>query len=148
MLPIKSVAVVCAVCLVAGAIGAYLAAAVIAAGKRKKKRRARAAAAITEKRQPERRSLADRLGVMNIILIICGGALLVFTLEMISLFKQCGAIPDTLVNCVFIALTGECGIMGWIKTTKEKNRERMWRKEDMGEAGKETQTPLDPPAAG
>lgn len=39
-------------------------------------------------------------------------------------------VPDTLVNCVFVALAGECGIMGWIKTSKEKNKDRRWQLED------------------
>ena len=39
-------------------------------------------------------------------------------------------VPDTLVNCVFAALAGECGIMGWIKTSKEKNKDRKWILED------------------
>ena len=39
-------------------------------------------------------------------------------------------IPDTLVTCVFASLAGECGIMGWIKTSKERKRERKWEIED------------------
>lgn len=36
--------------------------------------------------------------------------------------------------CVFATLGGECGIMGWIKTTKDRNRERKWEQEDKQEA--------------
>ena len=39
-------------------------------------------------------------------------------------------IPDTLVTCVFAALGGECGAMAWIKTAKERNKERKWEVED------------------
>ena len=68
-------------------------------------------------------------GVMNIILLISALLLAWFTVTMIQLFREYGMIPDTLVSCVFMALAGEAGIMGWIKTNKEKYRERRWQKE-------------------
>ena len=71
-----------------------------------------------------------RIGVMNIILVIVGVALVAFTVTMIWIFREKGAIPDTLVTCVFSAAAGECGIMGWIKTSKERNRDRRWQVED------------------
>ena len=67
---------------------------------------------------------------MNIILLISALLLAWFTVTMIQLFREYGMIPDTLVSCVFMALAGEAGIMGWIKTNKEKYRERRWQKED------------------
>lgn len=70
------------------------------------------------------------IGTMNVILIIVGIFLVAFTLKMISLFETYGMVPDTLINCVFVALAGECGIMGWIKTSKEKNKDRRWQLED------------------
>lgn len=85
---------------------------------------------------------------MNLILFICAVAIVAFTLEMIDLFKEYGMIPDTLVSCVFLAVTGECGFMGWIKTNKEKYRDRRWQKRDRLEAAAETPPPSDPPAAG
>ena len=78
---------------------------------------------------------------MNIILVVLAVALVAFTLEMIDLFKQYGMVPDTLVQCVFVAVTGECGFMGWIKTNKEKYRDRKWQKEDMREANMAAQMP-------
>lgn len=71
-----------------------------------------------------------KFGTMNIILILIGVFLLIFTGYMIYLFREYGAIPDTLVTCVFASLAGECGIMGWIKTSKERKRERKWELED------------------
>ena len=66
-----------------------------------------------------------------------------------ELFKQYGMVPDTLVTCVFAALTGECGVMGWIKTSKVKHQERRWQKEDMREANMAAQMPaVDPSAEG
>jgi hypothetical protein len=67
---------------------------------------------------------------MDIILVVVATALLVFTITMIQLFKETGMIPDTLVTCVFAALGGECGAMAWIKTAKERNKERKWEVED------------------
>lgn len=61
-----------------------------------------------------------RLNKMDVILIIIAVVLVVFTVVMIMTFHTQGAIPDTLVTCVFAALTGECGFMALIKTTKEK----------------------------
>ena len=77
------------------------------------------------------------LGVMNIILIIVGICLFLFTIEMIRTFREYGSIPDTLVTCVFAALGGECGIMGWIKTSKNRRREREWEVEDRNELQKQ-----------
>lgn len=67
---------------------------------------------------------------MDIILIIVAVLLIVFTVYMIILFKQNGYVPDTLITCVFATLGGECGIMGWIKTNKDKNRDRQWQLDD------------------
>lgn len=146
MLPMKTVVVICLVCAMAGAVGLYLLASAISAWKKQKKRKARSAAA--EKDQPEKKSILGRVGTMNIILVICAVAIVVFTLEMIDIFKEYGMIPDTLVNCVFLAVTGECGFMGWIKTNKEKYRDRQWQKHDRLEAVSDAQSPSDPSAVG
>lgn len=61
---------------------------------------------------------------MDVILVIVGVVLLLFTVAMVVTFYICGAIPDTLCTCVFAALGGECGVMGWIKTAKERYAER------------------------
>ena len=68
----------------------------------------------------------NHLGVMDVILIIVGISLLAFTITMVRIYRECGGVPDTLVTCVFATLGGECGIMGWIKTTKDRNKERRW----------------------
>lgn len=83
-----------------------------------------------EKATGEKRSIK----VMNLILVIVGISLLVFTVVMIQIFQMYGAVPDTLVTCVYATLGGECGIMGWIKTTKDRTRERKWEKQDQREA--------------
>lgn len=61
---------------------------------------------------------------MDVVLVIIAIFLLFFVVAMLWLFYHTGAIPDTLCTCVFAACGGECGIMGWIKTTKERNRDR------------------------
>lgn len=83
-----------------------------------------------EKNEEAKKSSRKSIGTMNVILIIVGVFLVAFTLKMISLFETYGMVPDTLINCVFVALAGECGIMGWIKTSKEKNKDRRWQLED------------------
>lgn len=67
---------------------------------------------------------------MDVILIIVGALLVSFTVTMIVVFVKYGAIPDTLCTCVFAALGGECGVMGWIRTTKERHRDRGYELED------------------
>lgn len=51
------------------------------------------------------------------------------------------AIPDTLCQCVFALLGGECGVMGWIKTTKDKQQDRKWAEEDRQRMEREAQQP-------
>lgn len=65
-----------------------------------------------------------KIGAMDIILIIVGISLLAFTVAMMITFNRLGAVPDTLITCVYATLGGECGVMGWIKTSKDRNRTR------------------------
>lgn len=85
------------------------------------------------------------IGVMDIILIIVGLSLLIFTVAMIQTFRTYGAVPDTLITCVFATLGGECGIMGWIKTTKERNKERDWELQDREDAKQAAGEPPENP---
>lgn len=66
---------------------------------------------------------------MDLILIIIGILILLFTAIMIWLFLMTGAIPDTLCTCFFVACTGECGFMGWIKTAKTRYQEHQWEED-------------------
>ena len=79
--------------------------------------------------------------VMDLILVIVGVSLLVFTIVMIQLFKVYGTVPDTLITCVYATLGGECGVMGWIKTTKDKQQDRKWAEEDRQRMEREAQQP-------
>ena len=73
--------------------------------------------------------------MMDRILAVVFVLLVAFTVAMIVIFLRVGAIPDTLCTCVFGALAGECGIMGWIKTSKVRHKEREWEVEDRDEKG-------------
>lgn len=97
-----------------------------------------------EKNEDAKKSPKKSIGTMNIILILVGIFLVLFTLKMISLFETYGMVPDTLVNCVFVALAGECGIMGWIKTSKEKNKDRRWLLEDRKQEREDMQAAQQP----
>lgn len=70
------------------------------------------------------------MNTMDKILLIIGIFLLLFTIIMIWMFSTYNTVPDTLITCVFAATTGELGVMGWIKTCKERKREREWQIED------------------
>lgn len=66
---------------------------------------------------------------MDLILIIVGSAVVIFTIVMIWLYLLTGAIPDTLCTCFFVACTGECGFMGWIKTAKTRYQDHEWQEQ-------------------
>ncbi|MDO4313779.1 MAG: hypothetical protein Q4C52_11920 [Eubacteriales bacterium] len=71
-----------------------------------------------------------KLRTMDAILIFIALFLLVFVAVMILLYYRTGGIPDTLCTCVFACCGGECGVMGWIKTTKERQRDRTYELQD------------------
>lgn len=83
-----------------------------------------------KKNTKKKESIFARIGVMNIALILVFVSLIVFTIVMICLFREYGTIPDTLCTCVFSVLGGECGALAWIKTTKDKHRDRSVELED------------------
>lgn len=68
--------------------------------------------------------------VMDKILLILSIALSIFIIAMIVIYCKTGGIPDTLVTCVFAVCGGECGAMAWIKTSKERNKERLFELQD------------------
>ena len=74
----------------------------------------------------------------NVALVVVLLVLLVFTTYMCVLYKATGGIPDTLVTCVFLTLGTECGMLAWIRTAKEKYREREWQKEEEKETLKKS----------
>ena len=77
-----------------------------------------------------------RIRTMDVILIVIAVFLLIFISLLIWMYYRTGGIPDTLCTCVFGVCGGECGVMGWIKTTKDKQQDRQYELEDRA-AGKE-----------
>lgn len=65
-----------------------------------------------------------KFGTLNLILVLVFLYLLVFNEQMIRLYAQKGSAPESAWCALIAALLGECGICGWIKTTKEKRREQ------------------------
>lgn len=81
---------------------------------------------------------------MDIVLVFIAIFLFAFVVTMIILYYITGAIPDTLCTCVFAACGGECGVMGWIKTTKERQRDRQYELEDRKHEEKRQGSEADP----
>ena len=70
------------------------------------------------------------IGTMNVVLVIIAVFLLIFVSVMAWMYYMTGGIPDTLCTCVFAICGGECGVMGWIKTSKERYRDREYELDD------------------
>lgn len=100
--------------------------------------RLKAAHAARKKRQKGKQTAQDGKGMggMDKALIIVGTFLLCFTVAMIAIYIKTGGIPDTLVQCVFGLGGLEGGVLGWIKTTKERRQDRRWARQDAREAAK------------
>ncbi|WP_409968741.1 hypothetical protein RFF05_01875 [Bengtsoniella intestinalis] len=58
--------------------------------------------------------------VMNLALLVVAVVLIAYTTTALYLFYTTSAEPSTLTTCVFAVCGCECGVMGWIKTAKEK----------------------------
>lgn len=74
--------------------------------------------------------LKKKLSTLNIILVIVGLFFLWFNYKMIQVYILTGSIPETYACAVVAATIGECGVCGWIRTTKDKLKDREWEKED------------------
>lgn len=61
-----------------------------------------------------------KMGVMDKILILEAVVLVTYTVADMIVFWHVGAEPTTLTACVFGVCGLENGVMGWIKTSKEK----------------------------
>ena len=67
-------------------------------------------------------AIFGRIGTLNIVLICVFGYMIYINYTMIGMFNATGAAPETAWCALIAALLGECGICGWIKTSKEKNK--------------------------
>lgn len=79
----------------------------------------------------------NKVGTLNVILVVVFILFLRFNAQMIEIYKLQGSIPETYAITVVGALIGECGICGWIRTTKDKRKHREEEPEiDWEEGGK------------
>lgn len=76
---------------------------------------------------PERKKQVKTMDVALVILLL---VMLAFTVVMIWIFLKVGSVPDSLVTAVFAVCGGECGVMGWIKTTKDKQKNKEDKQDD------------------
>ena len=83
------------------------------------------------------REFIKEVGTLNLILILVGVFFVWFNYEMLITFREYGNIPETYACAVVAATIGECGICGWIRTTKDRRQERKWEKEDKKEEREE-----------
>lgn len=70
------------------------------------------------------------IGTLNIVLFFVFCIFLYFNYQMLEIYKTMGSIPESYAIAVVGALIGECGFCGWIRTTKDRHRDRQWQKED------------------
>lgn len=71
-----------------------------------------------------------KIGTLNLVLLLVGAFFIWFNWQMISVYRSCGSMPETYACAVVAATIGECGICGWIRTTKDKRQDRKWQKQD------------------
>lgn len=96
--------------MVGGMLAGYLVCAALFRRARKNTRARRAGARTKEK-----------IGVMDKVLVLEVILLLAYTVADMAVFWHTGSEPYTLTGCVFGVCGIENGVMGWIKTTKDKN---------------------------
>ena len=83
------------------------------------------------------KNLYAKIGTLNLILVLVGAFFVWFNWQMLQTYRLYGSIPESYACAVVAATTGECGICGWIRTNKDRHRERRWEKEDREEQKKE-----------
>jgi hypothetical protein len=85
-----------------------------------------------KERHPLRKikELFRKVGTLNLILIIVGAFFVWFNWQMLCIYREYASIPETYACAVIAATIGECGICGWIRTNKDKNRDHKWEIED------------------
>lgn len=64
-----------------------------------------------------------KMGIMDKVLILEAVVLIAYTVADLVVFWHTGAEPYTLTGCVFAVCGLENGVMGWIKTNKDKAAE-------------------------
>lgn len=90
----------------------------------------------------EQKQAKAKLGTMDKILVLEAVFLVSYTVADLVVFWHTGSEPATLTGCVFGVCGLENGVMGWIKTNKDKAAEAV------GTSGSGTQPPPEEPPAG
>ena len=121
--------ILAAVSMAAGTVLGYLACGAVVRRLRTAKTQAKAQAAL------------QKMGTMDKVLILEAVILVAYTVADLIVFWHTGAEPATLTTCVFGVCGVENGVMGWIKTTKEKQAGAA--KTDPAEAPTEREEPPD-----
>lgn len=70
------------------------------------------------RRTKRKRNKTSKMIITSLLVFV-----LLFTAICLWLFYMTGSEPSTLIGAVFVFCGGECGILGWIRTTKEKNKD-------------------------
>lgn len=73
--------------------------------------------------QPDGGGDKGKMGVMDKVLIMEAVILVAYTVAVLAVFWHTSAEPSTLTACVFGVCGIENGVMGWIKTSKDKAAE-------------------------
>ena len=73
--------------------------------------------------QPDGGGGKGKMGVMDKVLILEAVILVAYTVAALAVFWHTSAEPSTLTACVFGVCGIENGVMGWIKTSKDKAAE-------------------------
>lgn len=80
-------------------------------------------------RRKKFRRLINNLGTLNIVLACVFIYLIIINIQMLEVYRECGSAPESAWCALIAALVGECGICGWIKTTKDKQADRKWQEQ-------------------
>ena len=99
----------------------------------------------------ERKPPKKKMGTMDKVLILEAVVLILYTAADLVVFWHTGNEPDTLTACVFGVCGFENGVMGWIKTTKEKQEAEAARTSGSGHQTAPEEPPTDrtePPDVG
>lgn len=88
-----------------------------------------------------------KMGTMDKVLILEAILLISYTVADLVVFWHTGAEPYTLTGCVFAVCGLENGVMGWIKTNKDKAAEAA-RTSERGHPGEPPTDRPEPPDVG
>lgn len=129
--------IVAAGSMLGGAVVGYLLAGATVQYLRRKVRTLRS----TEQEKP------SKIGVMDKVLIFEAIVLIAYIVADMVVFWHVGSEPYTLTGCVFGVCGLENGVMGWIKTNKDKAADAARDTKDIASVGLEPERP-EPPDVG